>query len=59
MLVHPLVMLCLTALLRACVNAQSTLSLPSQPTKPGTPGQFEIITQSLVSAQQVNHTLFL
>ena len=58
-MVYPFVMLCLTALMRVCVNAQSTLSPPSQPTKLGTPGQFEIITQSLVSAQQVNYTLFL
>ena len=59
MLVHPLVTICLTALLCICVKAQSTLPPPSQPAKSGTPGQFEIITQSLVSAQQVNNTLHL
>lgn len=55
---HPLVVLCLVALLRACVDAQSTLAPPGQPVKLGTPGQFEIITESLVSAQQVSSIRF-
>ncbi|KAF8348212.1 glyoxal oxidase [Amanita rubescens] len=52
-LAHPLAVLYLTALLGACVDAQSTQSPPGQPAKSGTPGQFEIIANSLVSAQQI------
>ncbi len=58
-LAHPLAVLYLTALLGACVDAQSTQPPPGQPAKSGTPGQFEIITNSLVSAQQVSCIFFL
>ena len=51
---HPLATLCFTAILGAFVHAQSILPPPGQPMKSGTPGQFEIVAESLVSAQQVD-----
>ncbi|KAF8629225.1 hypothetical protein AX17_005808 [Amanita inopinata Kibby_2008] len=45
--------LCVIAAFAARTNAQSTLPPPGQPSKPGNPGHFEIIGQSLVSAQQI------
>jgi hypothetical protein len=55
MLDLPLATLILIILSANFVDAQSTLPPPGQPVKSGAPGQFEIITQSLVSAQQVWH----
>ncbi|KAK2467883.1 hypothetical protein APHAL10511_000178 [Amanita phalloides] len=53
MLAHSSIIICITAIFGAFVDGQSTLSPPGQPIKSGKSGQFEIITQSLVSAQQL------
>ncbi|PFH46183.1 copper radical oxidase [Amanita thiersii Skay4041] len=48
-----LVPLCLLFPLGIFVDAQATLPPPGQPSKPGNPGKFEVVGQSLVSAQQL------
>ncbi|KAF8627795.1 hypothetical protein AX15_004221 [Amanita polypyramis BW_CC] len=45
--------LLLIAILSSFIDAQSVFPPPVQPVKSGTPGQFEIIAESLVSAQQL------
>ncbi|KAF5351680.1 hypothetical protein D9756_007693 [Leucocoprinus leucothites] len=52
-LLRPLATLCLSAVLIGLTNAQTVLPPPGQPKRKGTINSFEIIGDSLVSAQQL------
>lgn len=57
LLIHSYVVLSAIALTLA--QSTDTLPAPAQPQHSGTPGTFEIIGESLVSAQQVGHLPYI